>query len=211
MTKDICGFRPSARLSNCLSPDVKIDRQEEATKSLGIGVAVMLVLAIGLYALVQPASFGQPARGTMMGGTWHAGRAWPMGAGRQAQGPIIRHHFAMMSGIPEPYASMTNPLPRSQTTLNKGAKIYADNCAACHGNEGQGDGPAGANLSPPPGNLAWLSDMPIGQWDPFVYWTVAEGGSQFGTAMPAFKSSLSKDQIWAVTAYVQAHLPRLAK
>ena len=40
-----------------------------------------------------------------------------------------------------------------------------------------------------------------------LYWTVAEGGAQFGTAMPAFKDVLSSDDIWAAAAYIQARLP----
>jgi mono/diheme cytochrome c family protein len=49
------------------------------------------------------------------------------------------------------------------------------------------------------------------QWDPFMYWTVAEGGTRFKTAMPAFKDTLSQDDIWAVIAYIQAQLPQTAK
>lgn len=184
-------------------------------KTLALGVLMVSVLALGGLAYAQSmhrqaaAETSQPT--TMMGGGMggmYGGPMWPMGPGRRGQGPIQRHHAAMMQGIPEPYASMTNPLPLDQATLKKGAQIYATDCQACHGSEGQGDGPAGASLSPPPGNLAWLSDMPMGQWDAFIYWSVAEGGGQFGTAMPAFKDTLSKDDIWAVTAYIQAHLPR---
>jgi mono/diheme cytochrome c family protein len=177
-------------------------------KKLTVGAIAASALAIGAIAYAQTMHSG-PGNGphsTMMQGGWHAGPMWSMGPGRQGRGPIARHHFAMMSGIPAPYASMTNPLPHTQAALDQGAKVYSDNCAACHGEQGQGDGPAGASLSPLPGNLAWLSEMPIGQWDPLIYWTVADGGSQFGSAMPAFKDSLSKDQIWAVTAYIQAHL-----
>ena len=43
-----------------------------------------------------------------------------------------------------------------------------------------------------------------------MYWTVAEGGAQFGSAMPAFKGTLSKGDIWAVIAYIQARLPQTA-
>ena len=82
---------------------------------------------------------------------------------------------------------------------------------ARHGTTGRGDGEAGRGLSPPPGNLAWLSQMPMAQWDPFMYWTSAEGGARFETAMPAFKSALSGDDIWAVTAYIQARLPQKSK
>ncbi len=137
---------------------------------------------------------------------------WPMGPqGMMRQGmmgSMPRHRAAMMSGIPAPYNSLSNPLPRTRETVERGAIVYETNCASCHGATGAGDGEAGRNLSPPPGNLAWLAQMPMVDWDPFMYWTVAEGGTQFGSAMPAFKDKLSKDDIWAVIAYVQARLPQ---
>ena len=138
---------------------------------------------------------------------------WPMGPGMMGprSGSMPRHHQAMMSGIPAPYTSSSNPLPKTKETVERGAVVYAKSCASCHGTTGRGDGEAGRALSPPPGNLAWLSQMPMAQWDPFVYWTIAEGGAQFGTAMPAFKTALSSDEIWAVTAYIQARLPQRTK
>ena len=39
--------------------------------------------------------------------------------------------------------------------------------------------------------------------DQYVYWTVAEGGQPVGSAMPAFKGSLSQRDIWAVVTYVR--------
>ena len=106
---------------------------------------------------------------------------------------------------------MRNPLPISRETIDRGAKVYAQWCVSCHGPTGLGDGEAGRNLSPPPGNLAWLAQMPMSRWDGYIYWTVAEGGAPFGTAMPTFKGTLKSDEIWAVTAYIQAHLPQPAK
>jgi mono/diheme cytochrome c family protein len=103
---------------------------------------------------------------------------------------------------------MSNPLPRTHEMVERGATVYAQNCASCHGTTGAGDGPIGPTLSPPPANLAFLSQMPMVQWDSFMYWTVAEGGAQFGSAMPAFKGTLSNYDIWAVIAYVQARLPQ---
>jgi mono/diheme cytochrome c family protein len=38
-------------------------------------------------------------------------------------------------------------------------------------------------------------------------WTISEGGPPFGTAMPAFKDTLSRDNLWAVIAYIQSELP----
>lgn len=179
-----------------------------------IGAIGAAILVVGGIAVALPKGPGQPESvfAAMQRGGWHGMMdGWPMGRGWRGPGPMPRHHVAMMWGIPEPYASMTNPLPRTNATLEKGAAVYAANCLACHGKEGLGDGEAGRNLSPPPGNLAWLSDMPMSRWDAFMYWTIAEGGSQFGTAMPAFRGTLSKDDIWAVTAYIQAHLPHEKK
>lgn len=52
-------------------------------------------------------------------------------------------------------------------------------------------------------NMQLMHDMCTG--------TIAEGGAQFGSAMPAFKDVLSRDDIWAVIAYIQARLPQKAK
>jgi hypothetical protein len=51
-----------------------------------------------------------------------------------------------------------------------------------------------------PANLAWLSRMPMCNWDPFTIWTVSEGRVPFHTAMPSFKASLSGQDQWAVIA-----------
>ena len=76
-------------------------------------------------------------------------------------GSMPRHHTAMMSGIPAPYNALRNPLPRTRATVERGQVVYDSNCASCHGPNGAGDGEAGKGLNPPPGNLAWLSQMPM--------------------------------------------------
>ncbi len=90
-----------------------------------------------------------------------------MGNGMMGPGnsSMPRHHMAMMWGVPAPYRSMTNPLPQISATVDRGAEVYTRNRAACHGATGQGDGEAGRGLSPRPGNLAWLSQMPMARWD----------------------------------------------
>jgi hypothetical protein len=40
--------------------------------------------------------------------------------------------------------------------------------------------------------------------DSYLYWTIAEGGGAFGTAMPAQKDTLSADEIWSVIRFLQA-------
>jgi len=137
---------------------------------------------------------------------------WPAAQGSgAAQGlarSLPRHAFILMSGIPAPYKAMSSPLPRSRGSILRGAAVYEKNCASCHGVTGAGDGPAGRSLTPPPGDLAWLSQVPMVEWDPFMFWTVSEGGAQFQTAMPAYKDTLARSDIWAVIGYIQARLPQ---
>ena len=152
-------------------------------------------LAVFLALAATPA-FAQPSG--MMGGGGMMGN----GAGMS----VARHHRAMMGGLPTPYASMRNPAPITIATLARGAAVYGQNCASCHGRSGHGEGEAGKGLSPPPANLAWVAQMPMSRWDAYMYWTIAEGGHSFGTAMPAFKDNLPKSDIWAVIGYIQRGL-----
>ncbi len=165
-----------------------------------------LILIVGTFGL----AVAQPMMGQSPWNQGHGIGSWHMGPGMMT-GAAPRHQLAVMSGIPESYRSLSNPLPRSAETVERGALLYHQNCASCHGATGRGDGPAAHELSPPPANLAWLSRMPIVEWDPFMYWTVAEGGAPLGTAMPSFKDIMSKDEIWSVVAYIQAQLPPVTK
>lgn len=143
------------------------------------------------------------AWGQSMGGMMGQGM---MGHGMMT-GSMMRHHQAMMYGIPEPYRSAQNPLPNSAATLQRGAEVYAQHCTACHGPKGYGDGPAGQQLSPRPADLAWLAHSHM-VGDQYIVWTVSEGGKPVGSAMPAFKGVLSQRDIWALTSYVRQGLSR---
>jgi mono/diheme cytochrome c family protein len=155
-----------------------------------IAAGTALAALIGLGAALAQTSAGWWGPGEM--GSWS------------------RHQHAMMSGVPAPYAGSANPLPKNAATLARGAAVYAQHCAACHGASGHGDGPDADTLSPPPSDLAWLSALPMSQWDAYMNWTVSEGGVPFGTAMPAFKSTLPRSDAWAAIAYIQSELPNPA-
>lgn len=131
---------------------------------------------------------------------------WPQEPAWQGPGPMPRHHVVRLWGVPAPYRGMTNPLPMRGATFRQGEAIYRQHCAACHGQHGAGDGPDGRRLSPPPGNLVWLSDIPERQWDEFMAWTIAEGGTAFGSAMPPYRHLLSSEEIWAVSAYIRERI-----
>lgn len=83
-----------------------------------------------------------------------------------------------------------------------GGAVYAANCATCHGESGTGDGPAAVGLEPPP------ADMTDSQWTTgdgslaAIRNTVANGSP--GTAMIAWKGTLTDAEIEAVSRHVQA-------
>jgi mono/diheme cytochrome c family protein len=128
-----------------------------------------------------------------------------MGPGIMAN--LARHHQAMMYGIPAPYRAARDPLPNTPVKLRHGAAVFQQNCAACHGPGGSGNGPASRDLVPPPANLAWLVHTPISRSDPYMLWTISEGGQSFGSDMPSFKRTLSRNDIWSVISYIRAGLP----
>jgi len=132
-----------------------------------------------------------------------------MGPGMMGHGMMrnaARHRFAMTSGIPAPYGTLHDPLSLDQATIERGAEVYSQNCAACHGASGTGDGVAGRNLSPPPADLTQLAQMPMAGSDSYLYWTIAEGGAPMGSAMPAYKGILPRNDIWSVIVYLRARL-----
>jgi mono/diheme cytochrome c family protein len=117
-------------------------------------------------------------------------------------GSGVRRNFVMGRGINPKYAGLSNPLPRTAENVAGGRQLYEQNCAACHGAQGLGDGPAGKSLNPPPASLVGLQRMPM-VGDGYLDWTIAEGGVPVGSAMPPFKSVLKPDDIWKVILFVQ--------
>lgn len=120
---------------------------------------------------------------------------------------MARHQRVIMHGVPAPYVAVRDPLPNTSAKLRRGAAIFDQHCASCHGWSGQGSGPEGLFLVPAPADLEWLGRQPKDRSDPYIYWSIAEGGKPFDSEMPAFKRTLSKRDIWSVTAYLRAGMP----
>jgi mono/diheme cytochrome c family protein len=103
---------------------------------------------------------------------------------------------------PAGYAGKTNPFAGDASAISEGKIIYQSNCASCHGESAQGDGPAASSLDPKPQDLAELVPSLS---DGYILWRISDGGMlpPFHSAMPAWKTILSEDQIWQLVAYLR--------
>lgn len=98
--------------------------------------------------------------------------------------------------------------PKDKASVDAGKKIFTQYCATCHGTKGLGDGAGARGLVPPPRNFA-TGKFKFGSDDASLFKTVSNGSP--GTAMPAWKTSLSDKQRWQVIAYVKTLMKSKAK
>jgi mono/diheme cytochrome c family protein len=168
--------------------------EDDMKTPIAVAVAIMSIAAAGISVAQDGGGMGRDPQGTGMG-------MGPQGMGMMARSPV-RHHFVMQHGIDPKYADETDPLAATANNLSRGRQIYEQTCAACHGPQGFGDGPAGKSLQPPPARLVGLSRMPMAT-DGYLYWTVAEGGIPVGSAMPPYKDTLKPEDIWQVILFLQ--------
>jgi len=88
--------------------------------------------------------------------------------------------------------------PRTTPDLASAAPLFAENCAACHGTSGHGDGPAASELNPPPTNF---HDIERARQRSLygLYSAISQGIA--GTGMTSFQT-LSDDDRWALAFYL---------
>lgn len=81
------------------------------------------------------------------------------------------------------------------------ANVYEQRCAACHGEKGKGDGPAGQVMQPP---VAPFSTALKGKSDSWIETVISKGGPAVGLSpqMPAHPT-LSDSQLKDLTQYIK--------
>ena len=106
--------------------------------------------------------------------------------------------------VPDEFADLENPLAYGPEAIAAGEEIFAANCAACHGANGQGDGPAAASLDPKPADFTDAAMM-NSLSDAYLFWRVSQGGAvaPFNSAMPAWENGLSEEERWQVISYIR--------
>jgi mono/diheme cytochrome c family protein len=93
---------------------------------------------------------------------------------------------------------LTDPLQPTDENLSAGVKLYAANCAVCHGAADAKPSNLSQGFSVPAPQLAkdGVTDDPVA----VSYWKIKHG-IRF-TAMPAFTSTLTDEQIWQLAMFV---------
>ncbi len=97
-----------------------------------------------------------------------------------------------------------NPVPLDDENLIAGIRLYAANCAVCHGASGTTPSNVARGLYQKPPQLAkdGVEDDPGG----VTYWKIAHGIRL--TGMPAFGPTLNERQLWQLTLFL-AHMDSL--
>ena len=90
------------------------------------------------------------------------------------------------------------PVLGAPAQLARGAVIYRDHCAQCHGGPGFAQADYGKSMQPVPGPLVAATR----RWQPReLYWITRNGIKMSG--MPAWEYHLSEEELWAVVAFMQ--------
>jgi mono/diheme cytochrome c family protein len=117
-----------------------------------------------------------------------------------------KHHFqsvytvlekAMQYSVRHNARDIVVPTLGAHEQVLRGAAIYRDNCAQCHGGPGFAQSPFGMSMQPVPGPLI---DATAHWKDREIYWITRHGIKMSG--MPAWEFHLDDADIWATVAFI---------
>ena len=123
-------------------------------------------------------------------------------------GGLLKRVFSLSLVVAGMVTLALSPARAADGDAEKGEAIYGKRCLQCHGDEGDGLGPAAERLNPPPRDFtlgiykikssAFDDDLAN---DADLFRMVRDGMP--GTAMPGWSDLLSDQDMWDVIAYVK--------
>lgn len=107
--------------------------------------------------------------------------------------------------VPTRARKMPNPVAASPENIREGMEHFADHCATCHANNGNGDTMYGRGLYPKPPDMRKRTQA---MTDGEIYYTIQNGIRL--TGMPAFGNNPRDDDesTWKLVLFIR-HLPAL--
>ncbi len=104
-----------------------------------------------------------------------------------------------VEAYPDTYRNST--VPYVAVSIKNGEDLFGNNCTACHGVKGKGDGVLAKTLSAEPANLTEPHTALHTVGDMFWWLTHGMGDDK---AMPSFREILDEDDLWDVINYLRA-------
>lgn len=101
-------------------------------------------------------------------------------------------------------AAVPNPVPKTDQAIAKGQEIYKAECATCHGQKGQNDGPGAKKIAADMKKALLLTDPKVHeQSDGSLFWKITEGRGK----MPSTEKELSEEERWQLVHFVRTFAP----
>lgn len=110
----------------------------------------------------------------------------------------------MVKGTLSPPTDVMKYISATPEMIDKGKSLFTMNCASCHGEQGKGDGVAGASLNPKPRNFHDLNGWTNGPSLTMMYKTLQEGITNRGMASYA---NLPPEDRLNMIMYIRTILP----
>jgi len=143
----------------------------------------------------------------LAGGALVLGRIKHWDAKRRIGIPILLAVIALGVGLPPlaidayPETYRKTPVPFDTISIANGSGLFAENCVACHGLQGKGDGVMAKSFAKPPVDMLTEPHTAKHTAGDFFHWLT------FGipdTGMPVFGDKLSEEDRWDVVNYLHA-------
>ena len=109
------------------------------------------------------------------------------------------HTAGAAHSVPEEASEFPNPIEADAASVESGSVIFAANCATCHGENGEGDGPAAEGLEKKPADLHESHVQELS--DGAIFYIVTPGIPD--TPMVAWENVLSEEERWQVVNFLR--------
>jgi high-affinity iron transporter len=89
--------------------------------------------------------------------------------------------------------------------VERGKQLYSTYCATCHGPNGDGQGPVGKTLNPPPRDFT-KAEFKYGGTDKDIFEVISNGAASKGGSplMAPWGAVISEQDRWALVAYIRS-------